>query len=268
MVSLNTKPATKEGRKPIPRAKKFAVCSLIASLVGCQDPGRQEDVSDIIPLDTAEQDELGRSLRGYATVSTDPEAPFPNLDEKINFSDIDSDRLHSAILLETNRARAREGLPPLSSNPLLILAAKHHAQDMVDHDFFSHESPVEGRKDLLDRCRTAGREWGGFGENIAISFGIALESGEPFLPPSAENSYFARAGTLAPIVPRSYTELARAVVRDWMNSPGHRANILKGSWTHLGSAAALYLDRSSFDMPKFKIVQVFGSRVGLDIPNK
>jgi len=268
MATLNRKLTTTEGRKPNPLAKIFAVSSLIATLIGCQDPGTQEDVSDTIPLGRAEQDEVGGSSRGYAAVSPPPEALSPILDEKIDFSDIDDDRLHRAILVETNRARAGEGLPPLSSSPQLILAAKHHAQDMVDHGFFSHESPVEGRKNLLDRCRSAGVEWGAFGENIAISFGIALESGEPFLPPSADQSYFARAKTLAPISPRTYAELARAAVRDWMNSPGHRANILKNSWTQLGSAGTLYRDPSSFDMPKFKLVQVFGSKHGLDIPNK
>jgi uncharacterized protein YkwD len=245
--------------RTISLATWMVVASLLLPLSGCQNPGDRDEALDDDPQESEAQGADPTTVVSNRTVSTMSETLLVAFDETIDFAAIDDDKLHRAILLETNRARAAEGLPPLSSNPRLALAAKHHARDMVEFDFFDHESPVDGRKSLLDRCRAVGMESGSFGENIATQFGISLGSGEPFLAPSAERPFFARAGNSEPIPQRSYAELARAVVLAWMDSPGHRANILGTSWTQLGCAGDFYHDRSSHDMPKVKLVQVFGS---------
>ncbi|MBC2905674.1 CAP domain-containing protein [Streptomyces cupreus] len=97
----------------------------------------------------------------------------------------------------TNRERARAGLPPLALDPILTTAAQAHSADMVARAFYSHISP-EGSQPW-DRAAAAGSRRRSIGENIACG-------------------------------QRSPAE----VVQGWMDSPGHRANILKRDFTHIG----------------------------------
>jgi len=88
----------------------------------------------------------------------------------------------------TNVERAKAGCGALRIDARLTAAAEAHSRDMVDRDYFSHTSP-DG-KGPGDRAAAAGYpQWSG--ENIAAGY------------PTPE-----------------------AVVRGWMNSPGHRANIV------------------------------------------
>ncbi|NEA98292.1 CAP domain-containing protein [Streptomyces sp. SID13726] len=97
----------------------------------------------------------------------------------------------------TNRERTGAGLPPLAVDPLLARAAQGYSTDMAVRAFYSHTSP-EGSQPW-DRASAAGSTRRMIGENIARG-------------------------------QRSPAE----VVEGWMNSPGHRANILKPDFTHIG----------------------------------
>lgn len=103
-----------------------------------------------------------------------------------------------------NNARARHGLPKLRLSRKLGRAARHHSADMARRGYFSHDS--RSGASFLDRIRRAGylhraRRWY-VGENIAWG-----------------------TGQLA---------TPRAIVRAWMNSRGHRANILNRQFRHIG----------------------------------
>ncbi|MPY32273.1 stress protein [Streptomyces adustus] len=106
-------------------------------------------------------------------------------------------RAEAEVVALTNTERARAGLRPLSADPLLATAARAHSADMVARAFYSHTSP-EGIQPW-DRAAAAGSTRRSIGENIACG-------------------------------QRSPAE----VVEGWMNSPGHRANILKPDFTHIG----------------------------------
>ncbi|MER5432521.1 CAP domain-containing protein [Streptomyces sp. NPDC002588] len=97
----------------------------------------------------------------------------------------------------TNRERAGAGLRPLGVDRALTTAAQAHCADMVARAFYSHTSP-EGTQPW-DRAAAAGSTRRTIGENIACGQRSAAE-----------------------------------VVEGWMNSPGHRANILKPAFTHIG----------------------------------
>ncbi|WEO99270.1 CAP domain-containing protein [Streptomyces sp. FXJ1.172] len=97
----------------------------------------------------------------------------------------------------TNGERRRAGLPPLAVDPLLTAAAQAHCADMVARDFYDHTCPDGSRP--WDRAAAAGSRRRTIGENIACG-------------------------------QRSPAE----VVTGWMNSPGHRANILKREFGHIG----------------------------------
>ncbi|MFE4061035.1 CAP domain-containing protein [Streptomyces sp. NPDC059096] len=101
------------------------------------------------------------------------------------------------VLSLTNAERAAAGLAPLAGDPRLTAAAQAFSTDMADRAFYSHTSP-EGLQPW-DRAAAAGSGHRGIGENIAC-------------------------GQRSP----------REVVQGWMDSPGHRANILDQGFTHLG----------------------------------
>ncbi|MGW3146329.1 CAP domain-containing protein [Streptomyces sp. NPDC001177] len=109
----------------------------------------------------------------------------------------DLDRTRAEVVELTNAQRRRAGLPPLAVDPLLTAAAQAHSADMVAHDFYSHTAP--GGSQPWDRAAAAGSARRTIGENIACG-------------------------------QRSPAE----VVDGWMNSPGHRANILEPGFTHIG----------------------------------
>ncbi|MFF7558122.1 CAP domain-containing protein [Streptomyces olivaceus] len=110
-------------------------------------------------------------------------------------------RTTAEVLTLTNRERAGAGLPALAPDDRLARAAQAHSADMVARDFYSHTDPDGGRP--WDRAAAAGSSRRTVGENIACG-------------------------------QRSPAE----VVEGWMNSPGHRANILTSDFTHLGVGLA------------------------------
>jgi uncharacterized protein YkwD/stress response protein SCP2 len=105
--------------------------------------------------------------------------------------------LSAEVVRLTSAERTAAGLAPLTVDPLLTAAAQAHSDDMVARDFYAHTTP-EGREPW-DRARAAGSRHRGIGENIACG-------------------------------QRSPAE----VVEGWMNSPGHRANILRPEFGHIG----------------------------------
>jgi uncharacterized protein YkwD len=109
----------------------------------------------------------------------------------------DLERVRAAVLREVNEARRQKKLPPLTLDPLLNLAAQKHAQDMLARSFFAHESP--SGTTVRERSKAQGYEWRTIGENIAEGQTTVDE-----------------------------------VMRTWMDSPGHRKNILSPNFTELG----------------------------------
>ena len=112
--------------------------------------------------------------------------------------------VRAAVLCLHNAERVRHGLPRLSENPRLRRAAARHTAHMVQDRFFDHTTPAGST--MVDRIRRTGytsgaRGWS-IGENIAWG-----------------------SGSLA---------TAAQIHRSWMNSPGHRANILQRSFREIG----------------------------------
>jgi uncharacterized protein YkwD len=114
--------------------------------------------------------------------------------------------LESGVLAHVNAVRRNRGLRALTISRGLSAAAAHHSRQMVQHGFFEHESRGGGsfwRR--VERFYGSGgfRSWE-VGENLAY--------GSPDLD-------------------------AAATVRMWMNSPGHRDNLLARTWREIGLGA-------------------------------
>lgn len=101
------------------------------------------------------------------------------------------------VLILTNNERSKNGLNPLQWDDSLAALAKTHCEDMINRNFFSHNNP-DGETPF-DRMKKAGISYWAAGENIA-------------------------AGQYSP----------EAVVESWMNSEGHRKNILNPDFKCLG----------------------------------
>jgi uncharacterized protein YkwD len=112
--------------------------------------------------------------------------------------------VRAAVLCLHNEIRARHDLPLLRENLRLRRAAAGHSEDMVARRYFEHTAP--GGATMVDRilrARYASNDQGwAFGENLAWGTG--------------------RLAT------------PRGVMQAWMESPGHRANVLRRSYRELG----------------------------------
>ncbi|MXY60876.1 MAG: CAP domain-containing protein [Cenarchaeum sp. SB0665_bin_23] len=136
------------------------------------------------------------------------------------------------IYLFTNIERESTGLDKLQRIALVEEIAKEHSRDMADRNYFRHVTP-EGL-DPTDRVMRAGydctRDHGsyyvyGLAENISWVSGI-------------EHNETAQ-------------DIARDVVASWMNSPGHRANILEPNYNRLGVGVAFSEDGKMYATQNF-----------------
>jgi uncharacterized protein YkwD len=114
-----------------------------------------------------------------------------------------------ATLCTLNAERSRYGLPPLKLNRKLSAAARRHARDMVRRDYFAHDSLGGGS--FVDRIRQAGYLTGA--NSWSVGENLAWGSHEKAAP--------------------------RAITAMWMDSAGHRANILSSSFREVGIGFAL-----------------------------
>lgn len=117
--------------------------------------------------------------------------------------------LEQEILKRTNEERDRAGLSKLDSDNKLADIARAHSVDMAEERYFEHVN-LEGC-DPACRARNAGYNYRSIGENLYMMSGY----------------------TLTP------AQAAERVVNGWMDSPGHRANILRGTYTHSGVGVAV-----------------------------
>ena len=108
-----------------------------------------------------------------------------------------ADKYEKEVVRLVNLERAKYGLPELTEDWQLSRVARYKSQDMSENNYFSHTSPTYGSP--FEMMKNFGISYRSAGENIAK-------------------------GQASP----------QAVVNAWMNSQGHRANILNKSYTKIG----------------------------------
>ena len=117
----------------------------------------------------------------------------------INIPSIDSSvtEYEKEVVRLVNKERTSRGLSPLTHNWELSRVARYKSQDMKEKKYFSHTSPTYGSP--FEMMRSFGISYRTAGENIARGYATP-----------------------------------KAVVDGWMNSSGHRANILNSSFKEIG----------------------------------
>jgi uncharacterized protein YkwD len=117
-------------------------------------------------------------------------------------------QVRAAVLCLHNREREAHGLPALKENPKLRRAAQGHSDDMVAARYFAHDSlSGAGMADRILRAGYARNRGWSLGENIAWGTGSLATAAE--------------------------------IQRAWMESPGHRANILRRQFREIGIGIAV-----------------------------
>lgn len=111
------------------------------------------------------------------------------------------DTLAAQTINLVNEEREQQNIAALQEDKELSAIAQTKAEDMAKNNYFAHNSPTYGTVgNMLDHFSY---DWSAYGENIA----------------------------------KGYTT-AKTVVQGWMESPGHRANILQSRFTHIGTGYA------------------------------
>ncbi|MED4887570.1 SafA/ExsA family spore coat assembly protein [Lysinibacillus fusiformis] len=133
-------------------------------------------------------------------IDVNPQLANPNQiypGQKINVPVKEQASVEQEVIKLVNAERAKAGLSALQDDWELSRVAKYKSQDMHDKKYFDHTSPTYGTPFTM--MKNFGISYRSAGENIAKGQRSAQE-----------------------------------VVTAWMNSEGHRANILNKNYTHIG----------------------------------
>ena len=133
-------------------------------------------------------------------IQANPQVSDPNLiypGQVLAIPEVDAKVLEDEVVRLVNGIRRQNGLSPLTANWELSRVARYKSRDMVDNRYFAHNSPTYGTP--FEMMRAFGLSFRTAGENIAYGYATPQK-----------------------------------VVDGWMNSSGHRANILNASYKQIG----------------------------------
>lgn len=139
-------------------------------------------------------------------------------------------KVEAAIIEITNTVRTEAKLGTVAANPALTAAARAYATVLAKSGKFSHDADGS----LSDRTERTGYRHCTVAENLA-SF-------------QDSRGFESRA-------------LAKSAMEGWLNSPGHRQNLMSPPMTEIGVAVAKTADKD----PKFILVQLFGRPQSLSL---
>ncbi len=138
-------------------------------------------------------------------LAKNPQVKNPSLiypGQKLTIPDQSSVKaLEAEVIRLVNIERSKKGLQALKADWEISRVARYKSQDMINKKYFSHTSPTYGSP--FKMLETFGIRFSSAGENIAYG-----------------------------------QQTPAAVMKSWMNSSGHRANILSPSYTHIGVGLA------------------------------
>ena len=138
-------------------------------------------------------------------LAKNPQVKNPSLiypGQKLTIPDQSSVKaLEAEVIRLVNVERSKKGLQALKADWEISRVARYKSQDMINKKYFSHTSPTYGSP--FKMLETFGIRFSSAGENIAYG-----------------------------------QQTPQAVMNSWMNSSGHRANILSPSYTHIGVGLA------------------------------
>ncbi len=200
----------------------------------------------------------------YANFDWDTFEQWHVANEKIDPNKVDYNLLQAAIFFYTNQYRVSKRLKPVEFQPNLGNAAMYHTKEMGDKRFYDHVN----RKDrtmrtAMDRAQKFGYSGGAIGENLALEFVLNYKAESSYWHERSANTikyYYGDSGHNKGYVPQhTYLSLGKSIVQAWINSPGHRENLLHKEFKYLG--VGVYLEpetQGNTNIPRIFAAQVFG----------
>ena len=143
--------------------------------------------------------------KNTASSSENYPSNLPKIPSKYSVEFLSS--VENKILELSNVERSKAGLAPLTMDNTMRQAARYKAEEMLQYGYFDHNSPHTGSP--FDLLKSFNVKYNAAGENIQYSMGRDKAS-----------------------------VTAEYIVTNWMNSPGHRANILNGNYKRMGIGVA------------------------------
>ena len=185
--------------------KKVSILLATAALTGSllATPASAASLSHkVVPGDTMWKLAVRYQVGTSEIIQANPQVSNPDLiypGQILNIPQLDSTvtSYKAEVIRLVNEIRQQNGLRPLTANWELSRVARYKSQDMADRGYFAHNSPTYGSPGQM--IKAFGLSYRTAGENIAKGYASP-----------------------------------QAVVNGWMNSSGHRANILNASYTQIG----------------------------------
>ncbi|MDZ5474021.1 SafA/ExsA family spore coat assembly protein [Bacillus sp. 31A1R] len=181
--------------------KLLPILALIVSMFALPTISFAQQVYTVQPGDSMWKISVRYQVGLSEIIEANPHIKNPALiypGQKVTIPDYDAVKnVEHQVIQLTNQERAKYGLKPLVADWQLSRVARYKSVDMRDKNYFSHTSPTYGSP--FDMMRSFGISYRSAGENIAM-------------------------GQRTP----------QEVVTAWMNSEGHRKNILSAGYTHIG----------------------------------
>ena len=181
----------------------------------------------------------------------------PEAQAQIDLHKVDHAVLSAAVFHETNARRLKHELPTLQYDGQVWQAAALQANAMAEKQFMGHRQPgAEQKTTPWERVQFVGLRPQFAAENVATEFGLNYKSEKPFYTRTEDGrEIYSYAPDGSSIEPHTYLSFAASLLDAWMNSPGHRVNILAREAQFLGCASRQGKD--SKGMPVFYCAQVF-----------
>jgi len=169
-------------------------CGIDPSKLGIQLP---DETASNTAQQTGGTDPASSGTNGTANTGSTETPASPSDSTGASSKNADNLSFEEQVVALVNEQRAANGLKPLTLSTELSNAARAKSQDMHDKKYFAHESPTYGSP--FEMLTSFGISYRSAGENIAMGYSTP-----------------------------------EAVMNAWMNSSGHRANILNASYTKIG----------------------------------
>ena len=182
------------------RVKKAALASVLSASLLIPVGAMAADSYTVVAGDSLWKIAVKTQTGIQELIEANPQLANPdqiNPGQKINIPTKEQASVEQEVVTLVNAERAKEGLPALKEEWELSRVANYKSQDMHDKKYFDHTSPTYGTPFTM--MKNFGITYKSAGENIAMGQRSAEE-----------------------------------VVKAWMNSTGHRANILNKNYTHIG----------------------------------
>ena len=183
--------------------KLISLCTALFLVLACTLPASAAGVTHTVAAgDTMWKLAVRYQVGTREIIDANPQIPDPDLiypGQVLTIPQLDPTvvSFEREVIRLVNEIRVQNGLKPLTEHWELSRVARYKSQDMVDNRYFSHTSPTYGS--LFQMIKAFGLSFRMAGENIAYG-----------------------------------QRMPQAVVNAWMNSSGHRANILNASYTQIG----------------------------------